>query len=129
MMFKTKAVQIGKLFLFGASTTGLGVLAGIKFGKKLVNSDLGPSTVEDLLITKKPGLPLFGTVSAATPIVENRLAPVVAAPAVTVPEKELPGLPAEPPPGTNRIAEIMRFGFPGLDNIRSHRYHKKHGIN
>ena len=42
-----------------------------------------------------PALPLYGTVSAATPFVP--------APDVKV----------------NRVSQIMRYGFPGLSNIRS----------
>ncbi|EEZ97273.1 endonuclease G, mitochondrial [Tribolium castaneum] len=47
-------------------------------------------------LKKFPGLPIFGTVSAATPV-----SPV--------------------PSQTNvsRISQIMKYGFPGLDNIRS----------
>ena len=37
-------------------------------------------------------------------------------------QKELIEIPPEPKPGLSRVAEIMRFGFPGLDNIRSHRF-------
>ncbi|CAB3360683.1 Hypothetical predicted protein [Cloeon dipterum] len=43
----------------------------------------------------KPGLPIFSTVSAATPLESAITKPV------------------------NRVSEIMRFGFPSLDNIRS----------
>lgn len=47
-----------------------------------------------------PALPLFGTVSAASPI-----SPV----------------PAQSIVGTgNRVSQIMKYGFPGLDNIRSY---------
>lgn len=50
----------------------------------------------------KPGLPIFGTVSAATPIVSNSN---VNNNALTNP---------------NRVSEIMKYGFPGMDNIRSY---------
>ncbi len=80
-------------------------------------------------VQRRPGHPLFGTVSAATPVAP---APVAPAPVVVVPEVPIPsketGLPTEPLPGTNRIAEIMRFGFPGLDNIRSRRCGEKNAF-
>ncbi|XP_019549835.3 endonuclease G, mitochondrial [Aedes albopictus] len=48
-------------------------------------------------LVAKPGLPIFGTVSAASPI------------------------PAEQKPANvSRIGQIMKFGFPGLDNVRSY---------
>ena len=109
-----------RLVLLTGSAGGFGVFAGIKYQEsKQENSFL--NWKRELLPERRPGLPLFGSVSAATPIPESRLAPITAEPEVPVPQKEVPGLPAEPPRGTNRIAEIMRFGFPGLDNIRSHR--------
>lgn len=51
-----------------------------------------------IVLTPKPGLPVFGTVSAAVP------APTSEHYAI---EK------------SKRISEIMKFGFPGFDNIRS----------
>lgn len=45
-----------------------------------------------------PALPIFGTVSAASPI--------SAAPAQTI--------------SNSRISQIMKYGFPGLDNVRSY---------
>lgn len=44
-------------------------------------------------IQERPGLPIFGTVSAATPFSDN----------------------SHP----SRISQIMKYGFPGLDNVRS----------
>ena len=65
----------------------------------------------------KPGLPLFGSVSAST-----ALSPRITPSEVPVPtNKEIIEVPPEPKQGISRVAEIMRFGFPGLDNIRSHR--------
>lgn len=52
-------------------------------------------------LLNKPGLPCFGTVSAATPI---------ARPA------EADSLVFGPP----RVSQIMRYGFPSMDNIRSY---------
>ncbi|KAJ0171455.1 hypothetical protein K1T71_013005 [Dendrolimus kikuchii] len=45
------------------------------------------------VLKKMPGLPVFGTVSAAAPYVES---------------------------GADRISQIMKYGFPGLDNVRSY---------
>jgi len=57
-----------------------------------------------------PALPLGPKVSAATAVVpsEDR---VVAVPEIDVPPE---------PVGAPRVAQIMRFGFPGLDHVRSH---------
>lgn len=49
-----------------------------------------------------PGLPIFGTVSAASPF-----APAVA---------DKPDLVATP----GRVSQIMKYGFPGLDHVRSY---------
>ncbi|KAK2703435.1 endonuclease G, mitochondrial-like [Artemia franciscana] len=49
----------------------------------------------------KPGIPLFGTVSAAEPI------------------SNLP-VPLEPDKNAPRISQVMRFGFPSLSNIKSY---------
>ena len=88
--------------------TGSGFLAGITYHKHVQSTES----------FRKPGLPIFGSVSAASAAV---LSPAVTEPAIpTFPEKtDL--VPAEPPKGISRVAEIMRFGFPGFDNIRSRR--------
>ncbi|CAB3229657.1 unnamed protein product [Arctia plantaginis] len=52
-------------------------------------------TVDGKRILNKPGLPVFGTVSAATPFVETN-------------------------GSKDRISQIMKYGFPGLDNVRSY---------
>lgn len=88
--------------------TGGGFLAGFAYNKK---------SNGQAEILSKPGLPLFGTVSAASVAV---LSPNLSEPAVPIlpaPNKDL--IPAEPPKGYSRVAEIMRFGFPSFDNIRS----------
>lgn len=56
-----------------------------------------------LNLTSKPGLPVFSTVSAAS----------------LIPRNEIIDKPAIIPAGESRVAQIMRFGFPSLDNIRS----------
>ncbi|PNF21902.1 Endonuclease G, mitochondrial [Cryptotermes secundus] len=66
---------------------------------------------DDLLheIRRMPGLPIFGTVSAASP--GNK-------PSIT--EKELVPLESSPVPSKSiRVSEIMKYGFPGLDTVRS----------
>lgn len=54
-----------------------------------------------LKLNSKPGLPVFGTVSAAVPMTADELKPVI-------------------PSNTSRISQIMKYGFPGLDNVRSY---------
>ena len=46
-------------------------------------------------------MPIFGTVSAATAIVPHERTTLTTA-------------------NTNRVSEIMKYGFPGMDNIRSY---------
>lgn len=53
-------------------------------------------------LTSMPALPIFGTVSAATAFVPDT--PKTVAPLTD----------------GNRIGQIMKYGFPGLDNIRSY---------
>lgn len=55
-------------------------------------------------IIPKPGLPIFGTVSAATLIPKSQ---------------DAQPIPAEPPIKAPRVSQVMRFGFPGLDNVRT----------
>lgn len=57
------------------------------------------NTYRTLTKINLPALPLFGTVSAASPI-----SPV----------------PAQSIVNANRVSQIMKYGFPGLDNIRSY---------
>lgn len=56
----------------------------------------------EIKIISKPGLPIFSTVSAAALIPHNE---IVDKPAII--------------PTQSRVAQIMRYGFPSLDNIRS----------
>ncbi|XP_037046159.1 endonuclease G, mitochondrial [Bradysia coprophila] len=51
-------------------------------------------------LTPKPALPIFGTVSAATAVVPSTNNNAVSFP--------------------GRVSEIMKYGFPGMDNIRSY---------
>ena len=103
--------------------TGSSFLAGIYCHKQynhLQKSNLNDPN-ENYHVVKRPGLPMFGTVSAASPVAV--MSPALTEPAVPLlPEKpKLDVIPAEPPKGYSRVAEIMRFGFPGFDNIRSRR--------
>ncbi|KAL5289104.1 ENDOG family protein [Megaselia abdita] len=49
-------------------------------------------------LDSRPGLPIFGTVSAAVPMTTDELKSSA----------------------TSRISQIMKYGFPGLDNVRSY---------
>jgi len=63
-----------------------------------------------------PGLPQGGQVSASVAVVPHQPPET----GLTIPPRET-GVPPEPLQGSPRVAQIMRFGFPGLDNIRSHK--------
>jgi hypothetical protein len=70
-------------------------------------------------LTKLPGLPVFGTVSAATPLqspADGAMVPAGAGDSRVMPKSD-----AEKKLRT-RMTEIMKFGFPGRDNVRSYRY-------
>lgn len=56
-------------------------------------------------LTPKPALPIFGTVSAATPFVPSTTTAPSVNNSVAIP---------------SRVSEIMKYGFPGMDNIRSY---------
>jgi hypothetical protein len=68
----------------------------------------------------KPGLPIFGTVSAATPIPSETLPSIQSS--LALPEKPgqiIPQKPGQMIPAPSRVSEIMRFGFPGMANVRA----------
>ena len=92
--------------------TGSGFLAGFSYHKHVGSSS------NDSPVLSKPGLPIFGSVSAASAAV---LSPAVTQPAIPSFPEKTDLIPAEPPKGYSRVSEIMRFGFPGFDNIRSRR--------
>ncbi|TRY66955.1 hypothetical protein TCAL_03740 [Tigriopus californicus] len=113
-MWSNRFIQLSKYAV--VSTMAIGV--GYRIGQSNGHESADPwSVLKDL--KAKPGLPIFGSVSAATAISRD-LAPVQTPAEVAIPQKDV-GIPSEPLPGQSRIMEIMRFGFPGLDNIRSHR--------
>ena len=63
-------------------------------------------------------IPKVSAASAA--LSPSPLSPAVSPPSIYLPEKpQISSIPPEPSPGFSRVSEIMRFGFPGLDNIRS----------
>lgn len=83
--------KMSKYILLGSLTTS-GFLAGIYFERKKMYELHGiPKKMYNL-----PALPVFGTVSAATAF-----------------------SPASVETNVNRISQIMKYGFPGLDNVRS----------
>jgi len=61
-----------------------------------------------------PGLPIFGTVSAATPIPSVAETMPAIQSSLTVPDKPIPSAPAP-----TRCSEIMKFGFPSLANVKA----------
>lgn len=64
--------------------------------------DSGTNIISNVNIKKMPGLPVFGTVSAAVPIqVDTNMGSKLST-------------------TSTRVAEIMKFGFPGLDHVRSY---------
>ena len=68
---------------------------------------------EFLIRNPLPALPIFGTVSAATPIPSQPLETLPAiSSSLSVPEKPVPSV-----PGPTRVSEIMRFGFPGVVSV------------
>ena len=113
-MFTRPVKSVGKLLIIAGAAGTTGALAGIQYERH--KNEAKESHKARIF---SPGAPIFSRVFAATPM-SSELAPVVTQPEVDVPPKSV-GLPAEPPAGISRIGEIMRFGFPGLDNIRSHR--------
>ncbi|KAG7209321.1 hypothetical protein KM043_015432 [Ampulex compressa] len=99
-------VQKFALSLTGLTSAGLG---GWYVGRQSVKGhenaekDSGRDVFSKTLRVM-PGLPIFGTVSAATPIIPADADANMGSKLST----------------TARIAEIMKFGFPGLDHIRSY---------
>eukprot|EP00095_Tigriopus_kingsejongensis_P002103 maker-scaffold244_size240795-snap-gene-1.43 protein:Tk02103 transcript:maker-scaffold244_size240795-snap-gene-1.43-mRNA-1 annotation:"hypothetical protein AaeL_AAEL002064" len=116
-MWPKRVVQATKYIALGGTTLGVGYHWGTRQSETLDAPDRDPRE-ETWWAPGRLGLPIFGSVSAATPM--TQLAPIQTQPEVDVPQKDLT-IPSEPQPGQSRIMEIMRFGFPGLDNVRSHR--------
>ncbi|XP_069696350.1 endonuclease G, mitochondrial [Periplaneta americana] len=67
-------------------------------------------------IKRMPGLPIFGTVSAAS-LPQTKLLTLDDELGSAKPD---PGSPDHASNKANRISQIMKHGFPGLDNVRSY---------
>ncbi|XP_052742113.1 endonuclease G, mitochondrial [Bicyclus anynana] len=86
--------MISKRLLHVAQLSAIG-LAGYYIGQ-IDKADSNDSViVNGKPISRKPGLPIFGTVSAATPFTDS-------------------GTPKD------RVSQIMKYGFPSLDHVRSY---------
>nr|XP_026495968.1 endonuclease G, mitochondrial [Vanessa tameamea] len=87
-MFSKRILHIAQLGAVG--------VAGYYIGcKDKINSLNDTVVIDGKTLKSMPGLPIFGTVSAATPYTES-------------------GSPQD------RISQIMKYGFPSLDNVRSY---------
>ncbi|XP_075985288.1 endonuclease G, mitochondrial [Anticarsia gemmatalis] len=90
-MFRKRLFHLAQL-----SAVGLGGYYAGQNKEKISNLFGEDSiTIDGKRIKNMPGLPVFGTVSAATPYMESGGA-------------------------KDRISQIMKYGFPGLDNVRSY---------
>ncbi|XP_011554748.3 endonuclease G, mitochondrial [Plutella xylostella] len=93
-MIHKKLLQVAQLSAVGFA----GYYAGSYSQKHSANQSLVDSVVIDGRTVKNlPGLPIFGTVSAAAPYFDS-------------------GSPKD----TSRVSQIMKYGFPSLDNVRSY---------
>ncbi|KAL7286042.1 hypothetical protein TKK_0019651 [Trichogramma kaykai] len=84
---------------------GVGGIIGW-FARKNSELDNHEKHIDSFPLSKhltKPGLPIFATVSAAVPITNNE-------------DKDMG---SKLSTNTSRISQIMKHGFPGLDNVRS----------
>lgn len=94
----------------GISLTGF--LAGISYERYRTTDNLEKCNDPYVIyaserykkISSHPALPIFGTVSAATPFAPD-----------TIQDKSSEALNVP-----NRVSQIMKYGFPGLDNVRSY---------
>ncbi|XP_043274632.1 endonuclease G, mitochondrial [Venturia canescens] len=90
------------------TSVGLGGWYAGKKYERSQHSKIGESIEEclapNLSFPRLPALPIFGTVSAASPI---------------VPADNPVDMGSKLSTTTSRVSEIMRFGFPGFDNIKS----------
>ncbi|XP_067009386.2 endonuclease G, mitochondrial [Anabrus simplex] len=106
MVWRT-AVRGGLLISIGYA----GWIAGsLSERNKILNENVEYTDQFGSVLRKLPGLPIFATVSATSlPDRSDKLIPF--------PDEE--PLVSSKPKVVNRISQIMRFGFPGLDNVRS----------
>jgi len=104
------------------SAGGIGWIGGTTYQKYLQESKQNRITFTN---QKYPGLPDDATVSVGNTLNIDNLSlkastAIVTSPdsSITIPARDS-GVPPEPQPGAPRVSQIMRFGFPGLDHIRS----------
>ncbi|KPJ07662.1 Endonuclease G, mitochondrial [Papilio machaon] len=86
-MIPRRLIQVAQFGAVGLTGYYVGL---IKNKNNLVDNSV---VIDGKIIRHMPGLPIFGTVSAATPYTES---------------------------GSTRVSQIMKYGFPGMDNIRSY---------
>ncbi|XP_013149623.1 PREDICTED: endonuclease G, mitochondrial [Papilio polytes] len=86
-MLPRRLIQVAELGAVGLTGYYVGL---IKNKNNITDNSV---VIDGKIIRHMPGLPIFGTVSAATPYTES---------------------------GSTRISQIMKYGFPGMDNIRSY---------
>ncbi len=101
--------QSWKIICAAAAAGAAGAAGGASYERRRSNPHLNNNDINDNW--RLPGLPLRATVSAAAPIAHS--VPAAAA-----------GVPAEPPRGSGRAMEVMRFGFPGYDQLNSRKYER-----
>jgi len=100
-----------------AGVATFGWVGGVLYNKsqQVQKIDINePIATEAKLVSRLPALPLGAQVSASVALTPHQET------GLTIPPKDT-GVPPEPVDGSPRVSQIMRFGFPGLDNIRSHR--------
>ncbi|KOC60548.1 Endonuclease G, mitochondrial [Habropoda laboriosa] len=92
-----------------ATTIGISAFYLGKYSEQkhlnLEKRDSGASVFSNVNIKEMPGMPLFGTVSAAT---------------AYVPVENETDMGSKLSSTATRVSEIMKFGFPGLDHVRSY---------
>ncbi|XP_049880176.1 endonuclease G, mitochondrial [Pectinophora gossypiella] len=89
-MIRKRLVNLAQLSAVGATGYYIG-----QYTQKPQEINENRLVVDGKIIKSLPGLPIFGTVSAATPFTEGGNS-------------------------KDRISQIMKYGFPSLDNVRSY---------
>ncbi|CAH2057151.1 unnamed protein product, partial [Iphiclides podalirius] len=87
-MISKKLMQVVQLSAVGL--TGYCIGHGFRDKNDLIDSLI---ELDGKKLRNLPGLPIFGSVSAAAPYTES---------------------------GSSRVSQIMKYGFPGMDNVRSY---------
>ncbi|KAI8432708.1 hypothetical protein MSG28_013671 [Choristoneura fumiferana] len=91
-MFRKRLINLAQLSAVGVTAYYAGVYSERSYEK--IKGCEDSVFTNGKSINNMPGLPIFGTVSAATPYTESGGA-------------------------KDRVSQIMKYGFPGLDNVRS----------